>query len=148
MSYFCSLCSKALQLVPGLPGNQDSEIRMVSRVGSVCRNAGWEAGVGLRISAFALMAFGFSRPLCAVLRAMAGREPARILTAVLLCTGLVASAANAEPPAFDANAQPQPMAIGAPILGEAENATTDATTLIAEGSYSFTTAAPAINSIL
>ena len=100
--------------------------------------------MGLRISAFALMAFGFSRPLCAVLRAMAGREPARILTAVLLCTGLVASAANAEPPAFDANAQPQPTAIGAPVLGEAENATIDATSPIAEGSSPSSTAAPSI----
>src|SRR5438477_5064485 len=117
MSYFCSLSAKALQPVPGLLGNQDGETTIVSPVGSVCRNAGWEAGVGLRISAFALMAFSFSRTLCAVLRAMAGREPGRILTTVLLCTGLVASAANAEPPAFDANAQPQSTAIGAPVLG-------------------------------
>ena len=100
--------------------------------------------MGLEISAFALMAFGFSRPLCAVLRAIAGREPSRILTTVLLCTGLVASAANAEPPAFDANAQPQPTAIGAPVLREAENATTDATSPIAEGSSPSSTAAPSI----
>src|SRR6266568_4057513 len=144
MSYFCSLSAKALQPVPGLPGNQDDEITIVSRVGSICRNADWEAGVVLRISAFALMAFGLSRPLCAVLRAMAGREPSRILTIALFCTGLVASAANAEPPAFDANAQPQPTAIGAPVLGEAENATTDATSPIAEGSSPSSTAAPSI----
>ena len=100
--------------------------------------------MGLRISTFALMAFGFSRTLCAVLRAMAGREPGRILTTVLLCTGLVASAANAEPPAFDANAQPQSTAIGAPVLGEAENATTDATSPIAGSSSPSSTAAPTI----
>src|SRR6266576_1256302 len=127
MSYFCSLFAKPLQPVPVLTGNQDGETRIVRRVGSVYRNAGWEAGVGLRISTFALMAFGFSRTLCAVLRAMAGREPGRILTTVLLCTGLVASAANAEPPAPDANAQPQSAAIGAPGLGAAANANTDAT---------------------
>jgi hypothetical protein len=90
------------------------------------------------------MALGFSRAFCAVLRPVAGRQASLKLTIVLLCTGLVASAANTEPLASDANAQPQPMPIGAPVLGLAENATTDATSPIAEGSSPPPTAAPSI----
>src|SRR5260221_1313465 len=124
MSYFAPFPLKLSKLVPGLPGNQDSQITIVSRVGSVCRNAGWEAwAVGLGISALALMAFGFSRALCAVLRPLAGREPRHLVNAVLLCIGLVASAASAEP--LSPDAQPTPLAkpVGAPVLGQAENAT-------------------------
>ena len=101
--------------------------------------------MNLGISAFALMALGFSRALCAVFRAVAGCQASRILTTVLLFAGLVASAANAEPPASDANAQPQPMPIGAPVLDQAENATTDATSPIAEGSSPSLTAAPSVS---
>jgi len=90
------------------------------------------------------MALGFSRAFCAVLRPVAGRQASLKLTTVLLCTGLVASVANAEPLSSDANAQPQPMPIGAPVLGQAENATTDATSPIAEGSSPPPTAAPSI----
>jgi soluble lytic murein transglycosylase-like protein len=104
--------------------------------------------VGLGISAFALMAFGFSRALCAVLRQLAGREQRHLLKAALLCIGLIASAANAAPLAPDANAQPQPTPLtksaGPPVLGEAENATTDATSPIAEDSSPSSTAAPSI----
>src|SRR6266403_1832079 len=144
MSYFCSLSSKALQHVPGSPWEPRQRITIVSRVGSDCRNAGGRRAVDLGISAFALMALGFSRAFCAVLRPVAGRQASLKLTIVLLCTGLVASAANTEPLASDANAQPQPMPIGAPVLGQAENATTDATSPIAEGSSPSSTAAPSI----
>jgi hypothetical protein len=60
---------------------------------------------------------------------------------------LVVSAANAEPLSPDANAPPQPTltkSAGAPVLSEAENATTEATSPIAEGSSSSSTAAPSI----
>src|SRR5258706_12641812 len=90
------------------------------------------------------MALGFFRAFSAVLRPVAGRQASLKLTTVLLCTGLVASAANAEPLASDANPQPQPMPIGAPELGQAENATTDATSPIAKGSSPSPTAAPSI----
>jgi soluble lytic murein transglycosylase-like protein len=102
--------------------------------------------VGLGISAFVLMAFGFSGALRAVLRPLEGRAPRHPVKAVLLCIGLVASAANAEPLSPDANA-PQPTltkSAGAPVLSEAENATTEATSPIAEGSSSSSTAAPSI----
>jgi hypothetical protein len=105
--------------------------------------------VDLGISAFALMGFGFSRARCAVLRPVAGREPRHILKTVLLCAGLVASAANAEPLSPDANAQPQPTSLakpaGAPVLGEAENATADANSLNAERSSPSSTAASSIS---
>ena len=94
-------------------------------------------------SAFALMAFGFLA-LGAVLRAVAGCRAGRMLTTVLLCTGLGVSAANAEPLASDANVQRQSPPIGAPVLGQAENASTDATSPIAEGSFPSATAAPSI----
>jgi hypothetical protein len=100
--------------------------------------------VGLGISVFALIAFGFSRARCAVMSPVAGRELSRILTTVLLCTGLVASAANAEPLASGANAQPRPMPIGAPVLGQAENATADTNSLKAEGPSAASMAAPSI----
>jgi len=99
--------------------------------------------VDLGSSAFALMAFGFLA-LGAVLRAVAGCRASRLLITVLLCTGLGVSAANAEPLASDANAQRQSSPIGAPVLGQAENATTDATSPIAEGSSPSPTAAPSI----
>src|SRR5207302_8180437 len=92
------------------------------------------------------MAFGFSGALRAILRPLGGRAPS-LVKAVLLCIGLVASAANAEPLSPDANAQPQPTltkSAGAPVLSEAENATTEATSPIAEGSSSSSTAAPSI----
>ena len=94
-------------------------------------------------SAFALMAFGFLA-LGAVLRAVAGCRAGRMLTTVLLCTCLGVSAANAEPLASDANAPRQSPPIGAPVLEQAENATTDATSPIAEGSFPSATAAPSI----
>jgi soluble lytic murein transglycosylase-like protein len=104
--------------------------------------------VDLEISAFALMALGFSRALCAVLRPVAGRESRHILTALLLCLGLIASAANAEPLSPDANAQPKPTPItrsaGAPVLGEAENATADVNSLNAGRSSLSSMAAPSI----
>ena len=100
--------------------------------------------MGLGISALALMAFGFSRALCAVLRPLAGREPRHLVNAVLLSIGLVASAASAEP--LSPDAQPTPLAkpVGAPVLGQAENATTDTNSLNAEGSSPSSTAAPSI----
>ena len=94
-------------------------------------------------STFALMAFGFLA-LGAVLRAVAGCRAGRMLTTVLLCTCLGVSAANAEPLASDANAPRQSPPIGAPVLEQAENATTDATSPIAEGSFPSATAAPSI----
>jgi hypothetical protein len=60
--------------------------------------------------------------------------------------GLVLSAAHAEHGSLDENTQPQPTpsakATGAPVLGEAENATYDAIRLNAEGSSSSSTGAP------
>jgi hypothetical protein len=68
-----------------------------------------------------------------------------MLKTVFLCIGLVASGANAEPLAPDQNMQPQPTAIaksiGAPVLGEAENATSDAISPSAAGSSSSSSAA-------
>jgi hypothetical protein len=49
--------------------------------------------LSLGISAFALMAFGFSRASPA-LRAVAGCQASRILTTVLLFAGLIALAAR------------------------------------------------------
>src|SRR6478735_9184648 len=75
-------------------------------------------------------------------------RPGHMLKIVLLWAGLVASGANAEPRSPDVNTQPQPAlsakATGAPVLGEAENATAEATSPIAEGSSSSSTAAPSI----
>ena len=99
--------------------------------------------MSLGSNTFALMAFGFLA-LGAVLRAVAGCRAGRMLTTVLLCTCLGVSAANAEPLASDANAQRQSPPIGAPVLGQAENATTDATSPIAEGSVPSAAAAPSI----
>jgi hypothetical protein len=80
--------------------------------------------------------------------ALRGFLPGHILKIVLLCMGLVASGVNAEHGALAANTQPQPTpsakATGAPVLGEAENATYDAIRLNAEGSFSSSTAAPSI----
>ncbi len=103
--------------------------------------------MGLGIRGFALIAFGFSRALCA--RPVAGRAPRHVLRTVLLFTGLAVSAANAEPLSPDANAQtqstPLAKASGAPVLGEAENATADANSLKAEGSSSSSTVASSIS---
>jgi hypothetical protein len=99
--------------------------------------------VDLGSSAFALRTFGFSA-FGAVLRTVAECRARRMLSTVLLCTGLGVSAANAEPLASDANAQRQSPPIGAPVLGQAENATTDAASPIAEGSFPPPTAAPSI----
>ncbi len=69
-----------------------------------------------------------------------------ILKIVLLCMGLVASGVNAEHGSLAGNTQPQPTpsakATGAPVLGEAENATSDAISLNAEGSSPPSTVAP------
>jgi hypothetical protein len=71
--------------------------------------------------------------------------PSHILKIVLLCIGLVASGANAEHRSPDGNTQPQPTPLakstGAPVLGEAENATCDAISPNAEGSSPSSTAA-------
>lgn len=75
----------------------------------------------------------------------AGRKrtfPRRTLTAMLLCSGLVAAAANAEPLAAEANAPVQPTPVGPPILGEAENATVDAGSLEAQAPSPPPTLAP------
>ncbi len=88
--------------------------------------------MGLGINAFVLMAFGLSGALRAVSRPLGGRAPRHLAKAVLLCIGLVSSSP-------DANAQPQPTltkSAGAPVLSEAENATIEATSPIAEGSSS------------
>jgi len=100
--------------------------------------------VRLGIRAVALMALGFLA-WGVVMRAVAGCRAKRVLTTVLLCAGLSASAANAEPLAPDAKAQPQPSPVGAPMLGQAENATVDANSLKAEGSSPFSTAAPLVS---
>jgi len=72
-----------------------------------------------------------------------------ILKLVLLCTGLVAAGANTEPLSPDANAQAQPVplvrALGAPVLGEAENATADTVSPQAEGSSPASMAASSIS---
>jgi hypothetical protein len=71
--------------------------------------------------------------------------PGHILKIVLFCIGLVASGAHAEHSSLDGNTQPQltPLAkaTGAPVLGEAENATSDAISLNAGGSSPSSTAA-------
>jgi hypothetical protein len=73
-------------------------------------------------------------------------RPGHVPKIVLLCAGLVALSANAEPRSPDADTQPQPTLsakpTGAPVLGEAENATSDAIPLNAEGSPPSSTAAP------
>ena len=75
--------------------------------------------------------------------------PRQILNIVLLCMGLVASRASAEPLSLDANAQPQPTPLvkstGAPVLGEAENATPNAVSLNAEGPSSAAASSILIN---
>ncbi len=75
--------------------------------------------------------------------------PIQIFKIVLLCMGLVASGANAEPLWPDANAQRQPIpmarSLGAPVLGEAENATFEAVSPKAEGSSPTSTAASSIS---
>jgi soluble lytic murein transglycosylase-like protein len=101
--------------------------------------------LSLGIRAFALVALGFSRARCAVLRAVAGCKASRLLTIVLLFAGVVASVANADPLASDANVQPQPSQIGAPVLDQAENAAADANLLKAEESSSSSTAAPSVS---
>ena len=64
---------------------------------------------------------------------------------MLLFAGLVASVANADPLASDANVQPQPSPIGAPVLDQAENAAADANLLKAEESSPSSTAAPSVS---
>ena len=99
----------------------------------------------LGIRAFALMAFSFSRGPRAVMRAVAGCQANRMLAAVLLCAGLAASAASAEPLAPDAKAQTQPPPVAAPVSGQAENAATDANSPKAEQSSPPSTAAPSVS---
>jgi hypothetical protein len=104
----------------------------------------WRRAVSVGIVSFALMAFGFSRAPGAVLRAVAGCRANRILTTVLFCAVLIASAANAEPLAPDSNAQPRPTPIEAPVLGQPENAASDANSPKAEGPSPSSTAAPSV----
>lgn len=87
------------------------------------------------IGAFTLTAVGCLRAPYAVLRAAAG-WPSRILTTMLLCTGLMASAANAAPLASEAPPQP------ARVSGEAENAPADDNSLTARTPSPSSTAAP------
>ena len=85
--------------------------------------------MGRGISGFAFAAFCYSRALSVVLRPVAA-ESRHIIKTLLLCVGLVTSSANGEPLSPDPNAQSQPTplrpSVGAPVLGEAENATDDA----------------------
>ena len=94
----------------------------------------------LGIRAVALMALGFSA-WGAVMRAVARCQANRILTIMLLCAGLTASAANAEPLAPDANTPAEPPPVAAP----AENAAPDANSPKAQESSPPSTAAPSVS---
>jgi len=80
-----------------------------------------------------------------VMRAVAGCRAKRVLTTVLLCAALVASAANAEPLPPDANAPTEPPPVAAPVLGQPQNAAPDANSPKAEQSSPPSTAAPSVS---
>ena len=87
--------------------------------------------MGRGMSGFAFAACWYSRVMSVAFRPGAAKSRNSIKT-VLLCVGLFASTANGEPLSPGANEQSQPIPLrpsaGAPVLGEAENATNDANT--------------------
>ena len=101
--------------------------------------------MNLGIGTFAFVTFGLSDALRGDSRVLARRWPRVLLITILLCPGLVAWAAQAEPVASEAQAPPQPASVGAPVLGQAENATVDVNSLNAEAPSPYSMAAPSLS---